>query len=60
MPNAIILADNEGSTKYEILDEMSSLGIIKKVLVGGVPVYGRHYLSAQAIRKAHKKINDRS
>jgi hypothetical protein len=53
MPEALIVADDGKSP--DILRSMAYKGIVKCVSVNGVNVYGRHYLSASAIRLAYKR-----
>jgi len=58
MPDAKIVY--ETSPRYDVegwfrIEKMIKLGLIKRVLVNGVQVYGRHYLSRHAIREAYKK-----
>ena len=58
MPDALIVY--EDSPRYDkegwfLIEKMVRIGLIKRVLVKGVQVYGRHYLTARAIREAYKK-----
>ena len=57
MPDALIVIDKKDKIIYlkEVVDKMVKIGLIKRVSVGGVKVYGRHYLSARAIRQAYNK-----
>ena len=58
MPNAIIIVDNfkrAGFSEDVVLTKMVKAGLINRVLVKGVRVYGRHYLPPRAIREAYYK-----
>ena len=56
MPEALLIIDY--ITQYDeehIVTKMVKIGLIKRVLVKGVRVYGRPYLTNRAIREAYKK-----
>jgi len=52
MPDALIVADQHKLGRIA-LNQMVKIGLIKCVSIGGIKVYGRHYLTNYAIRKAY-------
>ena len=55
MPNALIVVDDDKKSHIKLVEEMVSIGLIKMVMVKGVAVYGRPYLTNHAIRTAYQK-----
>jgi len=58
MPDALIVYDDTHPMHQDnvsVVEKMVKIGLIKRVVVGGVQVYGRHYLTNRAIREAYKR-----
>jgi hypothetical protein len=61
MPDALIVTDERIKDPKKILKMLVRKGILRRASVGGVQVWGRHYLTTAALRDAYvKRLNRRN